>query len=92
MAKSRITITVDGELLEAATDAVAAGAAESMSAWIARAIAERLETERRLSALASLVADYEAEHGAITGAELAEQEELDRDAAAAVRARTRRAG
>ena len=92
MSKSRVTITVDGELLGAAADAVAAGAAESVSAWIGRAMAERLETERRLASLASLVADYEAEHGEITEAELAEQDELDRDAAAAVRVRTRRAG
>ena len=92
MSKSRITITVDGELLGAAGDAVAAGAAESMSAWIGRAMAERLETERRLAALTELVAEYEAEHGEITAAELVEQDELDRDAAAAVRARARRAG
>ena len=71
---------------------VTAGRVESVSAWISEAIAERLATERRLDALAALVADYDNEHANIGETELAEQEELDRDAAAASRRKLRPAG
>lgn len=62
---------------------------EANEAARARAV-EHSETERRLRALASLVAGYETERGTITVEEMAKQDELDRDAAAATRARTRR--
>ena len=85
MSKLRITITVDAALHEEASIAVAAGKADSISAWVGEAIEDRLARDRRLATLASLVADHEAEHGVITDEELAAQDELDRDAAARTR-------
>ena len=87
MARERITITVEAELAEGVNAAVVRGDARSVSAWINDAIAERVEREGRLAALAEVVAEYEAEHGAFTQAELDAQVQADREAAAAVRAR-----
>ena len=92
MQKRRVTVTVDEELLEEAAAAVADGRAESVSAWVSEAMAHRCERDRRLRELAGLVADYEAEHGVISDEELAEQAQVDRDAAALARLGARRAG
>ena len=86
MATRRVTVTVDESLLEAATLAVELGDADSVSAWIADAMADRRAKERRLAALSAMIADYEAEHGVITADEVAIQQQADRDAAAVVRA------
>jgi hypothetical protein len=87
MSKRRVTITVDQSLADAAAAASAAGDAESVSAWINEAMAQRLARDQRLAALGELIAAYEAEHGEITDDELADQEQADRDAAAAHRKR-----
>ena len=87
MRKARITITVDGEVLDEVSLEVETGAAESTSAWISAAMAERLGHERRMAALAAAIADYEAEFGPITDEELERQAQIDRDAAALVRQR-----
>lgn len=92
MHKRRVTVTVDEDLLADAAEAVVDGRAESVSAWVSEAMARRREHDRRLSALRSLIADYEDAHGVITDDELAGQAQADRDAAAAVRSRRRRAG
>lgn len=86
----RVTVTVDGDLLDEVAGAVAEGRAGSVSAWVAEAIAQRSERERRLRELAALMAEYEAEHGTISEEELAAGEQADRDAAALLRARVRR--
>lgn len=91
MKKRRVTVTIDEDLSNEASAAVASGRAESLSAWVNGAMAERAARERHLAVLAELVASYEAEHGEITVDELAEQAQADRDDAAAVRARRRRA-
>jgi hypothetical protein len=90
MNKERLTISVDPELAAAAAAAVSEGRAESVSAWVADAIRDRVERDARLAALAEAVEHYEAEHGTITAEELAQQERADRDEAAAGRARRRR--
>ena len=92
MQMRRVTVTVDGDLLDEVAGAVAEGRADSVSAWVAEAIAQRSERDRRLRELAVLVAEYEAEHGSITEEELAAGEQADRDAAALLRARMRPAG
>lgn len=56
-----------------------------MSAWVAGAIAEKVRREQRLAALAEAVADYEAEFGEITEAEMEEQRRADRENAVVVR-------
>ncbi len=75
--KERLTVTVDRALVRAGAKAVAAGNADSLSAWVNRAMAERAEKERRLQALAGAVALYEAEFGVISDAELVAQERAD---------------
>jgi len=90
MSKVRITVSVDRALAEAGAAAVAAGAADSVSAWVNGAIAERVAREQRLAALAEAVTAHEAAHGVITDEELTAQVRADRDAAAAVRAGPKR--
>ena|GEM_PF-2800981 len=60
----RVTITLPAELLDEVRASSDRGA---VSSWIAEAIAERLSRER----LAGAIAEYEAEHGAITEADIA---------------------
>lgn len=83
--KERVTVTLDRALVEAANAAVAAGRADSLSAWVNRALAEQVVKERRLAALSRLVAEYEAEHGEITAEELALREREDRRNAVVIR-------
>jgi hypothetical protein len=87
MAKERLTISLDREILEAGAAAVAEGRADSMSAWVSDALADRIVRQRRLDAMADAIAAYEAEHGAFTDEELADLARRDRDAAAALRAK-----
>ena len=83
--KERLTVTVDRDLLDAAHQAVSTGRAESVSAWVSLALAERTAKERRLSALADAVASYEADFGEISEQEMAEQARVDRTSAVVVR-------
>ena len=91
MHKQRVTITVDEALLDEANTAVSAGRSRSVSEWIGEAMAQRRDRDQRLAVLGRLVFEYEAGHGFITDDEIAEQAQRDRDAAASVRAATRRA-
>lgn len=86
MATRRVTVTVEESLLQFASGAVELGDADSVSAWISQAMADRYTKEQRLLALTALIADYESEHGVITADEMDVQRQQDRDAAAAVRA------
>lgn len=79
-AKSRLSVTVDADLIAAVHAAVAAGAAESMSAWVSDALRLKVDHDRRLRGIGDFIAAYEAEHGEIT------EEEMD---AAVRRARER---
>jgi hypothetical protein len=83
--KERLTVTVDPALVEAGTEAVAAGHADSLSAWVNLALAERVAKERRLRAMGEAIAAYEAEFGAISDEELRAQERADRRSARVVR-------
>src|SRR6267142_1850298 len=83
--KERVTVTLDRALVEAANAAVAAGRAGSLSAWVNVALAEHVAKERRLAALSDLLAEYEAEYGEITPAELAMREREDRRKAVVIR-------
>ena len=90
MSKERLTVTVDSELVEAASQAVADGRVASLSGWVNLALAERAAKERRLRTLAEAVAVYEHEFGEITPAELIAQERADRRNAIVVRPKRRR--
>jgi hypothetical protein len=83
--KERLTVTVDPALVEAASAAVAAGRAESLSGWVNLAMAERVAKEQRLQAMAEALAAYEAEFGVISEDELAAQARVDRQQAVVVR-------
>ncbi len=85
--KLRLTVTIDPALVRAGNDAVAAGRAESLSAWVNAALAERAVKERRLLALAGAVAAYESAHGEISAEELAAQLRTDRTRSIVVRGR-----
>ena len=76
--KERLTVTVDADLLAAANAAVRGGAADSLSAWVNRALADRIDRERRFAALEAAIAAYEAEFGVMTAEELAAQARADR--------------
>lgn len=100
-AKSRLSVTVDADLIAAAHAAVAAGAAESMSAWVNDALRLKLDHDRRLRGIGDFIAAYEAEHGEITEQEMEAAVRRARERAIVVRGgkvvrngmtRTRRTG
>jgi hypothetical protein len=65
MVAERITISLDKELAEALRQAAAADNV-NVSAWVAMSLQHSLRTR----GLAAVIADWEAEHGAFTEAEL----------------------
>jgi hypothetical protein len=83
--RERLTVTLDPVLIQAGQRAVAAGRAESLSAWVNLALVERAAKERRLKAMAEAVATYEARFGAISSEEMAAQARAGREAALVVR-------
>ena len=58
--KQRLTVTVDPDLVEAGTRAVAEGEAESLSGWVSSALAEKVQRDQRLAHLRAAIGDYEA--------------------------------
>src|SRR5438105_3454933 len=82
--KKRLTVTVDPELVAAGNRAVAAGAADSLSAWVSTALANKARQDQQLSQLRQAIGDYESEFGEITAAEIATQRRADREDAVLV--------
>ena len=70
MSKQRLSASVDAELISAAERAVTRRRVDSVSAWVNDALRLKLAHERRLEALASFVAAYEADQGEITPEEM----------------------
>lgn len=91
MSKTRLTVTVDPNVVQAGNEAVAQGRADSLSAWVNLALTERAATDRRLRALANAVAAYEAESGVIGEEELIAQQRADQASARVVRGNVARA-
>ena len=85
--KSRLTVTVDPELIEAGQKAVESGQADSVSGWVSAALSEKVDRERELGHLRAAIADYEAEFGEITAGEMVAQARADREDAVVVRGR-----
>jgi len=85
--KRRITVTVDPDLVDAGRRAVANGTADSLSAWVSTALADRARRDEQLARLQDAVAGYEAEFGEITADEIAVQARADREDAVVVRGR-----
>jgi hypothetical protein len=69
-AKSRLSVTVDSDLIAAAHAAVTAGEAESVSAWVNDALHLKIDHDRRLRGIDDFIAAYEAEYGEITDEEM----------------------
>jgi Arc/MetJ-type ribon-helix-helix transcriptional regulator len=68
--KIRLSATIDEDAVGAARQAVEAGRAESVSAWVNEAMVRFAEHERRLVALDEFLAAYEDENGEITDDEM----------------------
>ena len=83
--KQRLSASVDGDLLQAAQAAVAAGRVESMSAWVNDALRLKADYEQRMNALDHFIAEFEAEHGEITGDEIGAATRRARSRATVVR-------
>ena len=83
--KERLSASVDADLVAVAQEAVAAGQAESVSAWVNEALRLKVAHDRRLRALDEFVAAFEAEHGEITEAEMSEAARRARGRAVVVR-------
>jgi Arc/MetJ-type ribon-helix-helix transcriptional regulator len=65
-AKTRLSATVDTDVLESVRAAVAVGEAESVSAYVNDALRLKAEHDRRLRGIDDFIAAYEAELGEIT--------------------------
>ena len=83
--KHRLSASVDAELIAAGHAAVAAGTTENLSAWVNEALRRQAEHDRRLGALGAALAAFEAEHGAISDAEIADASRWARERAVVVR-------
>ncbi len=83
--RERLSATVESEALAAGRSAVAAGLAPSLSAWVNTALLRQADLDKRLAAMDRLLADYEAEHGPITDAEIQAAERATRARAHIVR-------
>lgn len=84
--RERLSASVDPELLADGHKAVAEGRAESLSAWVNDALKLKADHDRRMSALDSFLAAFEAEHGQITQAEITDATRRARARATVVRA------
>jgi len=84
-AKQRLSASVDADLVATGHDLVAAGRAESLSAWVNQALRAEVERDRRLAAMDALLAAFEREHGEISDAEIASAERGARARAVVVR-------
>ena len=69
-AKQRLSVLVDTELLAVAQEAVAAGRAENLSAWVSDALQLKAQHDGRLRVIDELVATFEADHGEISDQEI----------------------
>lgn len=85
--KGRLSATIDADLLAVGAAAVAAGRADSLSAWVNEALRRQADHDARLEALDEVIAEYEAEHGEITPEDIERANEYVRRNAIHVRGR-----
>jgi hypothetical protein len=83
--RRRLSASVDADLIAAGQTAVATGAAANLSAWVNQALRRQAEHDRRLAALGDVIAEFEAEHGKLTDAEIADASRWARERAVVVR-------
>jgi Arc/MetJ-type ribon-helix-helix transcriptional regulator len=84
-AKQRLSASVDEDVLEAAHEAVSAGRAANVSAWVNEALHRQAEHDRRLRALDEFLSAYEEQHGVITDDEIREASRRAREKSWVVR-------
>lgn len=83
--RERLSASVETQLLAAGREAVAAGRAASLSAWVNEALRRQADHDRGLAALGDFIEAYEAEHGVITDEEMDEAQRWARSRAIVVR-------
>ncbi|MGI9001564.1 MAG: hypothetical protein ACR2GH_07835 [Pseudonocardia sp.] len=83
--KSRLSASVDPELVAAGQAEVAAGRAENLSAWVNHALHRQVEHDRQVRALDEFLAAFEADHGEIGEDEMREAVRRARGQAVVVR-------
>lgn len=83
--KQRLSASVDADLVRVAQTAVDEGRASTLSAWVNDALRLKANHDRRMQALDSFLAAYEAQHGEITDAEIGEAVRRARARATVVR-------
>lgn len=83
--KRRLSASVDADLLQAGQQAVASGAAASLSEWVNEALRRQAEHDRRLRAAGEFITAFEAEHGRLTDVEIDEARRRRRARAVVVR-------
>ena len=86
--KERLSISVDSSVAEHARQAVADGRATSISAWVTEAMRRHGEHEARLRAAGDFIAEYEADHGVITAADMVSAKRRFAERAVVVRGRS----
>jgi len=90
--KTRLSASVDSDLIAAAQAAVEAGRAPSVSGWVNKALQRQVEHDLRMAALAKFIAAHEAEFGEISEEEMLQATRQLRSRAIAVRGPSSRAG
>lgn len=92
--RTRLSATVDADLLRAGQRAVREGRTKSLSGWVNDALARQAEHDRRMKAMSDAIRAYEAEHGVITADDIRDAERYFRPRTIRVtpRARPKRTG
>jgi hypothetical protein len=85
--KQRLSATVDADLVATGQEVVAAGRAESLSAWVNDALRAQVDRDRRLAAMDAFLAAFETADGEISDAEIASAARDARARAVVVRGR-----
>lgn len=83
--RHRLSVSVDQDLVDAGHDAVAAGRAPTLSAWVSAALRRQVEEDHRFDGLGEYLDAYEREHGPITDEEIEAVRAHDRATAVRVR-------
>jgi hypothetical protein len=90
--KRRLSASIDAHLLFEAEQAVEAGRAATVSAWVNEAFQQKIDHDQRLLAMDRFLADFEAEFGPISEEDIENATLRTRSAAVVVRAQPGCAG
>ena len=90
--KTRLSTSVDSDLVAAARAAVEAGRAPSVSGWVNEALQRQVQHDLRMAALAQFITAHEAQFGEISEEEMLQATRSMRSRAITVRGPNSRAG